>query len=81
MSPPNQFSAAAAKVKEELDASDVWRSQSSQRHDLYLPGAVDNSRGGGGVAGLLQGAGGAAGGPLALADQAHGAPPPPSGAS
>ena len=81
LSPPNQFSAAAAKVKEELDASDVWRSQSSQRHDLYLPGAVDNSRGGGGVAGLLHGAGGAAGGPLALADQAHGAPPPPSGAS
>ena len=77
VSPPNQFSAVAAKVKEELDASDLWRSQSSQRHDLYLPGAVDNSRGGGGVAGLLQGTGGAAGGPLALTDQAHGAPPPP----
>ena len=83
MAPPNQFSAAAAKVKEELDASDVWRSQSSQRHDLYLPGAVDNSRGGGGVAGLLQGTGGATGGPLALAAQPHStaspaAPPPPN---
>jgi len=55
---------AAERIRGQLEASDVWKAQSTQRHDLFLPGTANDSRGGGGVAGLLQGASASA--PLAL---------------
>ena len=64
--PPTAHSQVAAKIHAALEGNAAWKSQSNQRHDLFLPGAANQARGGAGVAGLLQGTG--AGGQLSLTD-------------